>query len=744
MAELLCPNCGTPNPDEGTVCSFCGQPLLPVAGESIRPGETPTKKITSELEPILPQWLREARETARRAAEEAAKETSAAASEAPSSKDESPDWLAGLESVSREAEEEEIPDWLRGAAPPAAPSAPEKIEVPFPRRQEIRWEEETEEETGPTAEESPSVAAEGEEFLPPWLRGVAEESSAKKDEIADWLAGQQPAPAPQQSVSPFPAGSLEPPSTGELTDWLDKAMAESTAPGAKAGKQPEEAEGDWLSSLPRGEAAFAPADSEETFGADLDLPDWLKSAGPPAPAEETPSQVPLPDWMASLREPEAKTEPPAKAAESTPQAPRQAAFVSEEGLLEQGEADELFSIELPDWLSKAAPAEEKAAPQGGPPPEAIAPAELPSWVQAMRPVETVLPGGEAALPPAEGPLEESGPLAGLRGVLPRAGELIQPGKPRPQGMRLQVNESQQADAALLEQMLAAETQAKPIRSEHTLSSQRILRWALSALLILLAALSLLSGSQSVPLPAALPPEAALGLPVLDALPQGAPVLMIFDYEPALAGEVEAAAAPFVDRMLGLASPRVTVLSTSPTGAALAERFFAKTQARHNYRPGRDYVNLGYLPGGEMGIRAFAENPRAAMPSPQWESPAAQEARRFADYAAVLLLTDQAAAARAWVEQTEGRREGRPLLIVSSAQAAPMIQPYLLSGQVNGLVSGLHGGAAFEAFSGLGSPVRRYWDAYHFVLLFAVVTVVIGSLWNVIAAARSRRQGLDEA
>jgi hypothetical protein len=188
---------------------------------------------------------------------------------------------------------------------------------------------------------------------------------------------------------------------------------------------------------------------------------------------------------------------------------------------------------------------------------------------------------------------------------------------------------------------------------------------------------------------------------------------------------------------------VTILSTSPTGAALAERFLANTQTRHNYQPGQNYVNLGYLPGGTMGILSFAENPRAAIPSSLWDSPAAQGVSRFSDYAAFVLLTDQAETARAWVEQTASQRDGHPLLVVSSAQAAPMIQPYLISGQVNGLVNGLHGGAAFENSNGQGSSVRGYWDAYNFAMLFAALLIILGGVWNSFAGARSRRQSLDE-
>ena len=762
MADLLCSHCGMPNPPGQNVCSFCRQPLrAPEDSQPIRPGELPTKKTTAELEPVLPDWLKDARANARRVdadAARAAEQAQAAVEHLAPQKEEVPDLLAGLESASREEQDDDIPEWMRGAAPTPAerPAKPEKPEQTFPRRQEIHWGDETKsagllrsEEMGgmatlpiPSAPESAGLLRLSGDAMLPWMRGAGDEPAAEKDERepSDWLAGQSAAPQEKPPVSPFAGGTFQSPSTGELTGWLDKVSSEAAAPTDQPAAESGDSVGDWLSSLPRGEDLPAPAESGESFGEDIDLPEWMKPAAePPAAPKESQGETSAPDWISSFREQELPAE---RLAEPAPEVPRAPAFVPGAEPAESSQENELFSIEMPDWLSNIAPTDQKSASAGTQ--EAIAPADLPSWVQAMRPVESVLLGPSFTVPSAEGPLEENGPLAGLRGVLPAAGGLIQPGKSKVQAIRLQSSEAQQSSAALLEQMLAAETQAKPLRGGGRLVSQRVLRWIISAMLILLVTFTLLGGSQSVPLPAALPEESNMLLPVIDLLAEGAPVLMIFDYEPALAGEMEAAAAPFVDRVLGLRRPRVTILSTSPTGAALAERFMAATQSRHNYRGGEDYVNLGYLPGGTAGILSFAENPRAAMPSSLWVLAAAQDVNRFSDYAAVILLTDQAETARAWVEQTGAARAGLPLLVVSSAQAAPMIQPYLLSGQVNGLVSGLRGGAAFESSSGLGSPVRRYWDAYNFATLFAALLIVFGGLWNFLAGARARRQGLDEA
>ena len=110
------------------------------------------------------------------------------------------------------------------------------------------------------------------------------------------------------------------------------------------------------------------------------------------------------------------------------------------------------------------------------------------------------------------------------------------------------------------------------------------------------------------MPVGMPSEVIDAVHVAQSIPDGAPLLVAFDYEPARAGEMETAAAPMFDQMLLLHHPHLTFISTSETGAILTERFISGPLAGHNYQSGVEYLNLGYLPGGQMGIHAFAQNP----------------------------------------------------------------------------------------------------------------------------------------
>ena len=122
MGGVTCPNCGKDNPDFLDNCQFCQTALRRESTLNI--GENPTKKTTGELEGILPDWLREARQQGRESAEEEAKKE---ATKPRIEKVEPPDLLAGL-AFQAASDEDEVPDWLAAINPvekkTPAPSKP--------------------------------------------------------------------------------------------------------------------------------------------------------------------------------------------------------------------------------------------------------------------------------------------------------------------------------------------------------------------------------------------------------------------------------------------------------------------------------------------------------------------------------------------------------------------------------------------------------------------------------------------
>lgn len=775
MADTIkCSVCGEINPADLEFCQNCQsrlQPLTgPLRGENapISPGQAPTKKVTSELEPILPQWLRQAREQARRSAEEEASraEEDRRAKPAPRG----PDLLAGLASQSQD-EEEDVPDWLAsitGAPGKKKKAEPEDIQVKYV---ELGHEEET-----------ASTSSDEESAAPSWM--TPQEPAPERDELTDWFKqASASASSFDRSAAPVEPASSEPEPLSAFgagdADWLKP----ETAPLEGVSGVVHRETPDWLKNLDAGGSSVppqpptsneppAPADVPDwlkSFGAETPAassaeaqPDWLQAAAPSgeereaiqpeAPAEEISASSEMPDWLASLKpvapQPPESSQPPAFTPEEPPAKTPSTPSAFTEDAMSSADVDAIFSsMQMPDWLSSVAapsqPAEENLPPAAQSE-EAIAPAELPSWVQAMRPVEAALPESSGGVSGAE--LETRGPLAGLHGVLPVVpGAATPSSKPKAHSIKLNADEEQQAHAALLEQILAAETSPVPMKAGAVVTSQRVLRWLITALLGLAVAGVSFMNTQIFPLPADVPIETSNALAAVEAVPADAPVLVVFDYEPSTVGEMEASGASLMDHLLLLKHPRLTLISTSATGPALAERFMSSVVSTRGYQRGIQFINLGYLPGGLAGVYGFAQNPTMLLSPDDGSTALAQRyvmngVTHLSDFAAIVVLTDRAEAGRVWIEQTESTRGNASLILVSSAQAGPMFLPYVDSGQVNGMVAGLYGAAGAEQANG-GQPasvVRRYWDAYSLGLLLAAAMITLGGLWNFALGLRDRR------
>lgn len=161
----------------------------------------------------------------------------------------------------------------------------------------------------------------------------------------------------------------------------------------------------------------------------------------------------------------------------------------------------------------------------------------------------------------------------------------------------------------------------------------------------------------------------------------------------------------------------------------------------DYPPQTKMVNLGYLPGGTVALSAFVRDPVTVAPytadlAPAWELPALANVRSLADFSAILIVTDNPENVRAWVEQSGRVSAAPPLLVVSSAQAAPIIQPYYDSFQVAGYLSGAGGAATYQLLRQVAGNASNHYNAYQFVLLATALLVVLGGMLALILPQRA--------
>ncbi len=246
-------------------------------------------------------------------------------------------------------------------------------------------------------------------------------------------------------------------------------------------------------------------------------------------------------------------------------------------------------------------------------------------------------------------------------------------------------------------------------------------------------------SQLMPVSASLPGDVAGLSNAVMSIPANSRILIVIDYEPSLAGEMEAVAGPLLDQVVLLSQANLSFISTSLSGAALVERLMLNAGIDP---AGVSYLNLGYLPGGSAGVLGFIEAPGQIVPL--------AGVGAFSEYSALLVLTDHAESGRVWVEQLQNRKavdpalSNQPLLMVASAQAGPLLQPYVSSRQIKGLISGLADAARYEFLNNSRPGIARsYWDTFGIGMMMSVALIIIGSLWSLFTGMRARRANAEQ-
>lgn len=521
---------------------------------------------------------------------------------------------------------------------------------------------------------------------------------------------------------------------------------------------PEENLPDWLKALRRKQS-----EQDQPEEAEQQVERGQRPADPVTPSEE-------PDWLAEIRKRhsgESAHDTERALTDTQPNKPlrlekRQLDLPPEEAAESDEEPDEAL---VPDWLGDEEPELDDAAPENveeasedteplavtpafrGGEEEVLSPGELPSWLEAIRPGGASFPeqddrSGEM-LPEPE--VENSGPLAGLSGVLPADPQVGRISKAPVFSTRLDVSEAQYRHAAVLRDLIANEGRPREDLAASTRRPARLLNMLMSGALLLAALVPMLTGSQNAARPELNAfPESADVFNQIDVLPPDAPVLVAFDVQPALYGEMKAPLRAVLEHLLEKQA-RLVFISTQATGPALAQRLLEEQFAASPLVIAGDYVSLGYLPGGMAAVRSFASDPRAATLSAPaaaaqpWTHASLQDINTLSDFALVLVAASEGEDGRVWVEQASPSLPDG-MLLVTSAQAAPSLRPYLGTDpvQVSGLVAGVTGATYYERLRARDAMSREYWEPFSYELGAVVLIILLGGLYGRVIQTRPEK------
>jgi hypothetical protein len=235
---------------------------------------------------------------------------------------------------------------------------------------------------------------------------------------------------------------------------------------------------------------------------------------------------------------------------------------------------------------------------------------------------------------------------------------------------------------------------------------------------------------------------------VDELRPNSKVLMAFDYDPASEPELN----PMAEAFFKFAFTRrfkVIILGLWPQGPLQADRALDRVFDQPGFDDldleyGVDYVNLGYQAGNEFAIQGMGSSiervfPRDIRGTPTGEIPIMQDVRDFSNIDFVFNLSAGYPGTVEWV-QVAVDRYGVTLGAGNTAVQAPLVYPYLNSGQLKGLLGGMKGGAEFEAlteFTGKATLFMVSQTAAHSVV---ILFIIVGNAAYFMLRRRQRRAG----
>lgn len=207
------------------------------------------------------------------------------------------------------------------------------------------------------------------------------------------------------------------------------------------------------------------------------------------------------------------------------------------------------------------------------------------------------------------------------------------------------------------------------------------------------------------------------------------VLFVMDYSPGGSPDVHPQALIVAEH---LAKRKIATIMVAfvDAGPMFAEQILEHVGKKYDITYGKDFVNLGYLAGGETAIKNFAEAPGTAFKNDFRNNPVAgmpimQGIHHIRDIAFIIDFQTGAPGYNDFLKQVQG-----PYGVVYAAGivtvSVPNAMPFVGSGQISGLLQGLRGAAEYEILIGSPGAGAAKMDAQSLGHLLIVAFILVGN------------------
>lgn len=229
---------------------------------------------------------------------------------------------------------------------------------------------------------------------------------------------------------------------------------------------------------------------------------------------------------------------------------------------------------------------------------------------------------------------------------------------------------------------------------------------------------------------------------IEQLPPRSVVAIAFDYGPAGMPEMHPMAMAII-RQCFENNLRVVALTIHPQGPLMAEAALNRVRGDYDVRYGRDYVNLGFKPGGQAVILGIGSGIRNVFPTdmrgtPLSALPVMRGIRTYDDIAIMIDLATGSAPA-SWIAFAHQRFRVKMAIGITAVMATDFYV-YYQTGQLVGILNGMRGAAEYENLvdhPDVGVLGMSSQSVAHLVI---IVFVLLGNIGYFASRAHRRRQG----
>lgn len=212
---------------------------------------------------------------------------------------------------------------------------------------------------------------------------------------------------------------------------------------------------------------------------------------------------------------------------------------------------------------------------------------------------------------------------------------------------------------------------------------------------------------------------------LQGLDTGDLVLVSVDYGPNAWAEIGPGMNAIVQHLF-IKKLSIVFVSFATDGPAMTEKLLSEIDT-DGAKYGVDYVILGYVPGDEVGMAAFVENPLRITKDYYGNSidqlDIMKKVKAIGDFK--LYIPAHITGPEAWIRQFYGKVP--VIVMVISPAALSLVQPWVNSGQLYAMIPGTKGGAEYEVLLRKPGIATSIMDATTLTLTLVLVLIVIGNI-----------------